>query len=211
MNSYIKVFLIFLFFEILNVYISGAEEVNYPHVMRQSEWNYVITKIERNKDNTKVFIYYRTPEITGGWINISPLTYLVDSQHKVYALLSVEGIPLSPSRYMFKNMGEGVAFTLKFPAIPKSIYYFNIDEEVPNGFHIDGVKFNTDYATYQRRYQFMNDEIDRMEKKMQEQMQTQEEIYRSQTKQKVPSTESSSHKKIYKKNKLKKNPNFKIE
>jgi hypothetical protein len=90
-----------------------------------------LEKIDTLEGATIIHCHYTAPKkyINGGWINISPSTYLIDkSSSNMLKMTQVEGIPLSPSQHHFSRVYEKKTFTLFFPALPKSWEMFTLME-----------------------------------------------------------------------------------
>jgi hypothetical protein len=82
--------------------------------------------------------------VNGGWVNIYPTTYLVNSAESELGLLHAENIPLAPERHMFSRCGELKSFTLYFPLLPKSWERFDFVERTrtSNGFVVRDIRRN---------------------------------------------------------------------
>lgn len=80
---------------------------------------------------TIIHCYYESPEkyINGGWINISPTTYLLNKDtNSMLPMIQVQDIPLSPQKHYFSKVKEKKTFTLFFPLLPKSWQTFSMIE-----------------------------------------------------------------------------------
>lgn len=83
--------------------------------------------------------------ILGGWINISPNTYLKNDMgtgvlHLEYAI----GVPLAPDKYYYNGHHESLRFTLIFKGIPEDWISFTLVERADEGeeFCIKGIQRN---------------------------------------------------------------------
>lgn len=193
------------------MYIYADRTINYPVVLSRSVKYCVIHKIELNDSYTKIFFYYRTPYSIGSWINFNSSTTLQDlNNNKVYYVIDAEGIPLSPGKYEFSTIGEGVSFSLKFPKISRDAKYIDIKEHLQDGFHFT-IKLESDFDAYSRQYKEMQDYINK-ECKVWE---NQQEEYRKRKQIEVNRNETSKKNKTSKPTKkrriLKKDVNFKID
>lgn len=80
---------------------------------------------------TIIHCYYESPEkyINGGWINISPTTYLLNKvTNTMLPMIQVQDIPVSPQKHYFSKVKEKKTFTLFFPLLPKSWQTFSMIE-----------------------------------------------------------------------------------
>ncbi len=86
--------------------------------------------------------YYKN----GGWIKISPKTYLkTNNTAKKYSLLEAEGIAIAPNRIDFQSKADWQFFSLYFESIPNEDCILNmIESENPteNDFNYYGVVLN---------------------------------------------------------------------
>lgn len=197
------------------VCVYAGHTINYPVVLSRSEKCCVIHKIELNDSYTEIFFYYRTPYSTGSWINFNSSTTLKDlNNNKVYYVIDAEGIPLSPGRYEFSTIGEGVSFSLKFPRISHDAKYIDIKEHLQDGFHFT-IKLESDFDSYSRQYKEMQDYINRECKVWENQQEEyrkrkQVELNRNET-NKNNILKSETPKSTRKRKVLKKSSNFKID
>jgi hypothetical protein len=87
--------------------------------------------------------YYKN----GGWIKISPKTYLkTNNTHKQYSLLEAEGIAIDPNRIDFQSKADWQFFSLYFESIPNEDCILNmIESENPtkNDFNYHGIELNS--------------------------------------------------------------------
>jgi hypothetical protein len=83
----------------------------------------------------------------GGWIKISPKTYLkTNNTHKKYSLLEAEGIAIAPNRIDFQSKADWQFFSLYFEPIPNEDCILDmIESENPteNDFNYYGVELNS--------------------------------------------------------------------
>lgn len=87
--------------------------------------------------------YYKN----GGWIKISPKTYLkTNNTAKKYSLLEAEGIAISPNRINFQSKADWQFFSLYFESIPNEDCILDmIESENPteNDFNYYGIELNS--------------------------------------------------------------------
>lgn len=117
-----------------------------------------IPNFETPKQNPKLLRIILTTEFTrfdfgyttpwyyekGGWIKISPKTYLQDiSSNEKYLLKDATGIPISPERTDFQSTEDWQFFTLYFEPAPQKDCILNmIEVEKPtiNDFNYYGIE-----------------------------------------------------------------------
>jgi hypothetical protein len=91
------------------------------------------------------FGYNATAEfIKGGWIRMSPKTYVqVEGSMEKYLLKDTAGITIAPKKVVFKSHKDWQFFTLYFEPIPRKDCVINlIEEEKPtaNDFNYYGIE-----------------------------------------------------------------------
>lgn len=80
---------------------------------------------------TIIHCHYTSSEkyINGGWINISPTTYLLNkTDNSLLRMIQVYNIPVSPERHFFTKVRQKKTFTLFFPKLPENWDCFSIIE-----------------------------------------------------------------------------------
>ena len=118
-----------------------------------------------SKDNPKVlrvilhnhftridFGYNTTTEfIKGGWIRMSPKTYVqVQGSPEKFLLKETTGITIAPKKVVFQSIKDWQFFTLYFEPIPQKDCVINIIEEEkpsPNDFNYYGIALKMDEGT----------------------------------------------------------------
>jgi hypothetical protein len=105
---------------------AGNQENKKPEILR----------VLMGAEYIKIDFGYIAPWIydRGGWINISPYTYIqVQSIKKKYALKEAKNIPLAPQQFEFESTEDWRVFSLLFEPIPiKDCIIDIIEEEEPN-------------------------------------------------------------------------------
>ena len=87
-----------------------------------------IVSVERWEDQMVVNLSLKNERYSGAFC-IDSNTVLKNSLGKEeYKLLSMEGIPSCPEVYRFKSIGERIAFSLTFPAVPDNVLYIDLVE-----------------------------------------------------------------------------------
>jgi hypothetical protein len=84
--------------------------------------NPTLLRITISPIHTKVDFGYSTLNsiyTNGGWIQISPETYMASKdQKRKYKLLNIEGISFSPKKHYFESLRDWQFFSLYFQPIP---------------------------------------------------------------------------------------------
>jgi hypothetical protein len=99
------------------------------------ESNPLLLRINLSPEFTKIDFGYITTDkyINGGWINISPDTFIEDVITKErFTLTNVAGITIAPELRNFESKKDWQYFSLFFSPIPQKDCIFNIIE-VENG------------------------------------------------------------------------------
>jgi hypothetical protein len=112
-----------------------------------------ISDYKSNTDNPQLLRLFVNSEFTridlgynakwyyekGGWIDISPQTYLhVLGSEKKYMLKSAEGVPIAPQKNHFESIKDWTCFSLYFEAIPMKNCVINMieaEKPTPNDFN----------------------------------------------------------------------------
>ncbi len=106
-------------------------------------------RIVLTENNTRIDFGYTTPWFyeKGGWITISPDTYLqLKDLKRKFILTNTEGIAISPKRLDFESTEDWQFFSLFFEPIPKTDCVFDmIESENPtkNDFNYHGIELNS--------------------------------------------------------------------
>lgn len=98
-----------------------------------AESNPILLRISLFKELTKIDFGYITSEkyINGGWIKISPDTFIEDVITKErYTLTNAVGITIAPARQNFESKKDWQYFSLFFPPIKQKDTVINIIEKV---------------------------------------------------------------------------------
>ena len=96
----------------------------------------IITKVECKGKETILHFEYTT-EQSGGWIRLSPQTYIVGQDGRKLQIVKADGIPFSPQTLNFDKITT-IEFTMTFPAVPKGTTHFDMIE--PSGWKFYGIK-----------------------------------------------------------------------
>ena len=119
--------------------------VYYPIMKHMVSNNAEILRIANEDDLTRIdFIHYADPiYIDGGWVKISPLSFIrpVGTKHKL-GLVKAVNIPIAPVKHFYKSKKDFLCYTLYFPPLPKGTKEIDIIEfEGPgdNWFNFYGV------------------------------------------------------------------------
>lgn len=106
-------------------------------------------RIVLTENHTRIDFGYTTPWFyeKGGWITISPDTYLqLKDLKRKFILTNTEGIAISPKRLDFESTEDWQFFSLFFEPIPKTDCVFDmIESENPtkNDFNYHGIELNS--------------------------------------------------------------------
>lgn len=99
------------------------------------ESNPKLLRINLFPEFTKIDFGYITTDKynNGGWIKISPNTFIENVQTKIrYTLTNAEGITIAPAKLNFESTKDWRYFSLFFPPIPQKDCTLNIIE-IENG------------------------------------------------------------------------------
>jgi len=107
-----------------------------PVIKDAQKSNPTILRILLSEQFTQIDFGYAAPwmYIKGGWIDISPQTYIrkVDSKEK-FKLINALNIPVSPQRHDFETKSDWKVFSLFFEPLPiKDCVIEIIEKENPN-------------------------------------------------------------------------------
>lgn len=100
-----------------------------PSVISLTE---LLTEVkELPQEYTRIdFIHFADPiYINGGWVRIEPQTFIrpVGTNDRLYILQAVN-VPLAPAKHNYRHISDSLAFSLFFPALPKSVTAIDIVE-----------------------------------------------------------------------------------
>ena len=101
------------------------------HVQKKDIANPVLLRVIITEQSTRLDFGYTTPWYysKGGWIKISPATYLtVQGSDKKYSLIDVVGIAIAPKRLNFQSTEDWKFFSLFFETLPTLDCVFNMIE-----------------------------------------------------------------------------------
>ncbi len=96
------------------------------------ESNPKLLRINLFPEYTKIDFGYITTDKydNGGWIKISPDTFIENVQTKIrYTLTNAEGITIAPAKHNFESTKDWRYFSLFFPPIPQKDCIINIIEK----------------------------------------------------------------------------------
>ena len=111
------------------------------NILGHGESNPLLLRIGLFPELTKIDFGYTTTDKynNGGWIKISPYTFIEDVvTKKRYTLINAEGITIAPAKRNFVSNKDWQYFSLFFPPIPQEDCLLNIIEKVngaPNDFN----------------------------------------------------------------------------
>jgi hypothetical protein len=118
------------------------------HIGEQRKQNPVILRIILSEEHTQIDFGYAAPIIyvKGGWIRISPDTYLqVEGSAIRYRLQEVKNIVLAPDQMEFLSTQDWCVFTLFFDPIPIVdcvISMIEAENPTPDDFNYYGIKLS---------------------------------------------------------------------
>lgn len=145
-----------LFFVALDTFSLYAKYIDYPHVEKQSVWNYVITMIDYGDTYTNVYFWCK--DIGNRRREFSKFTYLIDSKGVKYQIQSINGKPLNTNDlYIDTNTGNEISFWITFSVSLSGMNKFSIIDEKYGGFIFRNIRLFSDYAGYANRCQKIND------------------------------------------------------
>jgi hypothetical protein len=105
-------------------------------------------RVVLTENYTRIDFGYTTPWFyeKGGWITISPDTYLrLKDLESKFILTNTEGIAISPKRLDFESTQDWQFFSLYFEPIPRTDCVFDMiesDKPTKNDFNYYGVELN---------------------------------------------------------------------
>jgi len=118
------------------------------HSGEQRKQNPVLLRIILSEEHTQIDFGYAAPikYVKGGWISISPDTYLqVEGLAKRYRLQDVKNIVLAPEQLKFLSTQDWCVFTLFFDPIPIAdcvISMIEAENPTPDDFNYYGIKLS---------------------------------------------------------------------
>ena len=101
------------------------------HIQKKDNANPVLLRVIITEQSTRLDFGYTAPWYysKGGWIKISPATYLtVQGSDKKYSLIDVVGIAIAPKRLNFQSTEDWKFFSLFFETLPTLDCVFNMIE-----------------------------------------------------------------------------------
>jgi hypothetical protein len=105
-----------------------AQVIEHPNCGMKSPNTLVIDRIE-TANGTSVFYCSVENQIKDGYFCADKNIYLIYPDGSRSKLKKAEGIPVCPSMYKFKAVGERLDFRLLFPAIKENIQWIDLVEE----------------------------------------------------------------------------------
>ena len=118
-----------------------------PKIDSRDGFSLIIEEVELTEDFTIVYCKHVASLVydRGGWVTISPDTYLMDrTSNEKYSLITARGIPISPSKHYYNAKGETLSFRLVFPRISSNCTLIDL-VECPNSkdcFNFYGIHLN---------------------------------------------------------------------
>jgi len=97
-----------------------------------------VKEFSKPEEETQTIIHcthYAEPRFfLGGWINISPKTYLKgNGADDRLSLLQAIGVPIAPEKHLYNGHHESLQFSLLFKGLPSSWSSFSFIEEAEEG------------------------------------------------------------------------------
>jgi hypothetical protein len=124
--------------------ILPAQIFNQPNFALKSHETMSVNKVELTPERTVVTLSVEN-RITGGNFCADRNIYIIDAAGIKFKLIKAAGIPVCPSSYSFKNIGEVLNFTLEFPPISRDSKWIDILEDcTSNCFRFYGVTLDND-------------------------------------------------------------------
>jgi hypothetical protein len=114
----------------------GLPDLGGPYIVRKKHRidPDIIVDIEKelaDEGATIIHCQYTSSDkyINGGWVNISPTTYLLNKKdNSLLRMTQVNNIAVSPDRHFFTKARQKKTFTLFFPKLPENWDSFSILE-----------------------------------------------------------------------------------
>jgi len=122
------------------------------NIVCEPNTNLIMLRAVLNQQYTRLdFGYITTAQfIKGGWIRISPETFLkVHGADKRYVLTHTDNIPIAPDHHHFESTKDWQYFSLYFEAIPQKTSVFDlIEKQDPdeNDFNYYGIELDLNSA-----------------------------------------------------------------
>lgn len=122
------------------------------NIIREPNTNLVLFRVVMDKEFTRIDFGYVATDyfVKGGWIRISPETYLRrDGDNKKYKLTHADNIPIAPEQYHFKSTKDWQYFSLYFSPLPQESAIIDlIEEDIPdeNDFNYYDIKLDLSTA-----------------------------------------------------------------
>jgi hypothetical protein len=122
----------------------NSQTITNPNYALKSHETLEIIKVELFPDQTLIHFNIEN-RITGGTFCADQNIYLITPAGEKLRLKKTDGIPVCPSSYKFKSIGEKLNFTLEFPPVRSGTNWFDITEEcTSNCFWFYGVTLDND-------------------------------------------------------------------
>lgn len=109
-----------------------------------------VLRVILDREFTRIDFGYNATRkyIKGGWIRMSPKTYIeVQGSDEKFLLKETTGITIAPKKVVFQSVKDWQFFTLYFEPIPQKDCVINIIEEEkpsPNDFNYYGIELKMD-------------------------------------------------------------------
>ncbi len=109
-----------------------------------------VLRVILDREFTRIDFGYNATRkyIKGGWIRMSPKTYVqVQGSSEKFLLKETTGITIAPKKVVFQSVKDWQFFTLYFEPIPQNDCVINIIEEEkpsPNDFNYYGIALKMD-------------------------------------------------------------------
>jgi hypothetical protein len=120
-----------------------SQNISYPNFALKSHETLHISKIEITTTNTIIYLNVEN-KIAGGSFCADKNIFITYPDGTRSRLISSKGIPVCPSSYKFKTIGEKLNFELTFPPLKPGTKWMDLVEDcTDNCFSFYGVCLNT--------------------------------------------------------------------
>jgi hypothetical protein len=131
-------------FILLGLNVVNCQAYIQPNYALKSHETMSVDKVEITSERTVVSLSVEN-RITGGNFCADRNIYIIDPAGVKYRLIKATGIPVCPSSYTFKSIGEVLNFTLEFPPIKGDLKWIDIVEDcLSNCFRFYGVTLDNE-------------------------------------------------------------------
>lgn len=94
-----------------------------------------LLRVEVREKFTKIDFGYQTKDYydNGGWINISPDTYIKLPNGNKLKIIKAENVPFAPAKHHFETTVDYLFFSLYFPSLPPNTNQIDMIEADDSG------------------------------------------------------------------------------